>query len=146
MKNRIEGLGRLLGLLTVTFLLGGILAFAQGSDISGTYEGMVKHPGGPEAKLSLVLKSEGGKVTASATHGDKTVEATDGKFENGKLTLNFGNGRVLTAKIDGDKLTAHLADPDGAFYQGAYCDIMRAIDFGANARVAGQRTARQGQA
>jgi hypothetical protein len=111
-NNRIEGLGRLLGLLTVTFLLGGIVAFAQGTapDVSGTYEGMVKHPGGPEAKLSLVLKSEGGKITASATHGDKTVEATDGKFENGTLTLNFGNSRVLTAKIDGDKLTGEAVD------------------------------------
>jgi len=108
-KKRIERLSRLLGLLTITFLFGGIVAFAQG-DISGTYEGMVKAPGHPEAKLSLVLKSDGGKITANATHGDKTVTATDGKFENGTLTLNFGNGHILTAKIDGDKLTGEAAD------------------------------------
>ena len=33
-------------------------------------------------------------------------------------------------KIDGpDKLTWHLARPEGAYYQGAYADVMRAIDF-----------------
>jgi len=114
-KKRIEGLSRLrirLGPLTLTFLLGSVIAFAQGTapDISGTYEGVVKHPGGPDAKLSLVLKTEGGKITGSATHGEKTVGVTDGKFENGTLTLNFGNGRILTAKIDGDKLVGEAVD------------------------------------
>jgi cephalosporin-C deacetylase len=32
-------------------------------------------------------------------------------------------------KIDGDKLTSHLDQPEGAYYQGAYADVMRAIDF-----------------
>jgi cephalosporin-C deacetylase len=33
-------------------------------------------------------------------------------------------------KIDGpDKLTWHLAKPEGAYYQGAYADVMRGIDY-----------------
>lgn len=32
-------------------------------------------------------------------------------------------------KIDGDKLTMHAEQPDGAYYQGVYADMMRAIDF-----------------
>lgn len=32
-------------------------------------------------------------------------------------------------KFDGDKLTAQLDTPEGAYYQGAYADVMRAIDF-----------------
>jgi cephalosporin-C deacetylase len=32
-------------------------------------------------------------------------------------------------KIDGDKLTSNLDRPEGAYYQGAYADVMRAIDF-----------------
>ena len=32
-------------------------------------------------------------------------------------------------KMKGDKLTAKLDQPEGAYYQGAYADVMRAIDF-----------------
>ena len=74
MKNRINSSGFLtrLGLLTVTFLLGAIVALGQGAtaaDLSGTYEGVMKKPGAPEQKVSLELKSEDGKITGRATHG-----------------------------------------------------------------------------
>jgi cephalosporin-C deacetylase len=32
-------------------------------------------------------------------------------------------------KFEGDKLTAQLDKPEGAYYQGAFADVMRAIDF-----------------
>ncbi|TZF83273.1 prolyl oligopeptidase family serine peptidase [Pedobacter sp. BS3] len=32
-------------------------------------------------------------------------------------------------KIEGDKLTSHGEQPDGAYYQGCYADMIRAIDF-----------------
>lgn len=32
-------------------------------------------------------------------------------------------------KIDGDKLTSHGEQPNGAYYQGAYADMIRTIDF-----------------
>ncbi|HSE16134.1 MAG TPA: hypothetical protein VLB46_03730 [Pyrinomonadaceae bacterium] len=98
-------------LLTLTFLLGSIIAVAQPApaDISGTYEGMVKRPGATaEEKVSLALKSEGGKITGRATHGTMTAEVMDGKLENGKLTLNFGSDATFVAKVDGDKLVGDM--------------------------------------
>jgi hypothetical protein len=94
-------------LLTLAFLLGSVVAFAQTApaNISGTYEGMVKRPGATaEEKVMLELKSEGGKVTGRATHGTMTADVTDGKFENGTLTLTLGNDVKFVAKPDGDKL------------------------------------------
>lgn len=93
-------------LLTLTFLLGSIIAVAQTApDISGTYEGMVKRPGATaDEKVMLALKNDGGKITGRATHGTMTADVTAAKFENGTLTLNFGADAVMTVKVDGDKL------------------------------------------
>lgn len=94
-------------LLTLTFLLGSIVAVAQTApaNISGTYEGMVKRPGATaEEKVSLELKSEAGKITGRATHGTMVADVTDGKLENGTLTLSFGKDAKFVAKVDGDKL------------------------------------------
>ena len=99
MKNTIK-----LALLTVTFLLGSVVAFAQADSLTGKYEGLVKRPGAAEEKVSLELKSEGGKITGRAVHGDMTAEVTDGKLENGTLTLTFGKDQKFVAKVDGDKL------------------------------------------
>lgn len=105
MKMRINRIG----LLALTFLFGSIVAFAQGP--TGTYEGMVKVPNVGEQKLSLELKSEGSKVTGSAKHGDKTIAITDGKFENGTLTLVFDSkDHTFVGKVDGDKITGEAGD------------------------------------
>jgi len=98
-------------LLTLTFLLGSIVAMAQTApaNISGTYEAMVKRPGATtEEKVTLELKSDAGKITGRATHGTMTVEVTDGKLENGTLTLNFGKDAMFAGKVDGDKLVGNL--------------------------------------
>ena len=98
-------------LLTLTFLLGSIVAMAQTApaNISGTYEAMVKRPGATaEEKVSLELKSDAGKITGRATHGTMTVDVTEGKLENGTLTLNFGKDAMFVAKVDGDKLVGDL--------------------------------------
>ena len=97
-------------LLTLTFLLGSIVAFAQApQNLSGSYEGMVKRPGSTtEEKVSLELKSEGGKITGRAVHGTMTIEVTDAKLENGTLTLNFGKDAMFLGKVDGDKLVGNL--------------------------------------
>jgi hypothetical protein len=96
------------GLVILTFVLGTVTAFAQATapqDVSGTYEGMVKRPGATaEEKVSLELKSEGGKITGRATHGDMSAEVTEGKLENGTLTLNFGKDAKFVGKVDGDNL------------------------------------------
>lgn len=98
-----------LGLLTLTFLCGSIVAFAQGP--TGTYEGMVKIPDGTERKLSLELKTEGAKVTGRAKHGDKTIEISDGKFENGTLTLVFdAKDHTFVGKVDGDMIKGEAGE------------------------------------
>jgi len=99
-----------LTLLTLTFLLGSLVAFAQTPDLSGTYEGTVKMPNAPEGKVSIELKSEGGKITGQAHHGPKTIPITEAKFENGTLTLNFDKDHKYVAKVDGDKLVGEVSD------------------------------------
>ena len=101
---------RILSLLTLTFLFGGIVAFGQASapDLSGTYEGIVKMPNAPEGKVSIELKSDGGKITGHATHGPTTMDVTEAKFENGTLTLSFGKDHTFVGKVDGDKLVGEV--------------------------------------
>ena len=98
-------------LLTLTFMLGSIVAVAQTApaNISGTYEGMVKRPGATtEEKVSLELKSDAGKFTGRATHGTMSTDVTDGKLENGTLTLSFGKDASFVGKVDGDKLVGEV--------------------------------------
>jgi hypothetical protein len=97
-------------LLTLAFLLGSIAAFAQTpQNLAGTYEGMVKRPGAAtEDKVSLEVKTDGGKISGRATHGTMTIESTDAKFENGTLTINFGKDASFVGKLDGDKLVGNL--------------------------------------
>ena len=111
MKNTISELRSRLGLLTLTFLLGSIVAFAQGTpNVAGTYEGTVKMPNGQEGKVSLELKTEGGKITGRAIHGPMTVEITEAKLENNTLTLHFDKDHTFVAKVDGDKLLGEMSD------------------------------------
>jgi len=98
-------------LLTLAFLLGSVVVFAQdgSSNLAGTYEGMVKRPGATaEEKVSLELKTDGGKISGRATHGTMKIESTDAKFENGTLTLNFGKDASFVGKLDGDKLVGNM--------------------------------------
>ena len=90
-----------LALLTLTFLAGSVVAFAQGDALSGKYEGSVK---GPDEKVSLELKSEGGKISGRLMRGTATMDVTEGSVQDGTLSLNFGKDATLTAKVDGDKL------------------------------------------
>ena len=99
MKNTIK-----LALLTFTFLLGSVVALAQDS-LTGKYEATVKTPDAREVKITLDLKSESGKISGRVTLGNgSTADSVDAKLENGTLTLNFGNERMLVVKVDGDKL------------------------------------------
>lgn len=109
MKN--TNLRSRLGLLTLTFLLGSIVAFAQATpDLTGTYEGTVKMPNGQEGKVSLELKSENGKITGRAIHGPKTIEITEAKLEKSTLTIHFDKDHMYVAKVDGDKLVGEISD------------------------------------
>lgn len=93
-----------LALLTVTLLLGCVVAFAQG-DVSGKYEGSVK---GTDQKVSLDLKSEAGKISGRLTNGTNAMDVTEGTLKDDALTLSFGKGATLTAKVLGDKIVGDL--------------------------------------
>jgi len=110
MKNTTSKVRTPLGLLTLMFLFGSLVAFAQTPDLSGTYEGIVKIPNMPEGKVSIELKSEGDKITGQAQHGPKTIPITEAKYENGTLTLNFDKDHKYVAKVDGDKLVGEISD------------------------------------
>ena len=97
-----------IGLLALTFLFGSIVVFAQGP--SGKYEGTVKNPSGAEEKIALELKSEGVKVTGRAIHGDKSIDITEGKFENGTVTLSFGKDHSFVGKVDGDTIRGEATE------------------------------------
>ncbi|HEY9503290.1 MAG TPA: hypothetical protein VIR01_16770, partial [Pyrinomonadaceae bacterium] len=89
-----------LALLTFTFLVGSVVVLAQDS-LTGTYEGIVKTPDAREIKVTLELKSEGGKISGRVMHDNKALELIDGKLENGTLTLNFPGDRKMIAKVEG---------------------------------------------
>jgi hypothetical protein len=102
-------------LLTLTLLLGSLVAIAQTPDLTGTYEGIVKMPNAPEEKVSLELKNDGGKITGHAINGPKTIDITDAKLENGTLTLTFGKDHTFVAKVDGDKLVGEVTEGKAKF-------------------------------
>jgi hypothetical protein len=98
--------------LLLTFLLGATVAFAQAPapasapapatpDLSGKYEGTVKSP---EERVSLELKSEGGKISGRLQNGQTTLDSSEGSVKDGNLSLTFGKDASLSAKVDGDKL------------------------------------------
>ena len=101
MKNTIK----ILALLTLAFPLGSVVAVAQSGGLSGKYEGSVK---GPDEKVTLDIKSEGGKITGRLTRGATTADVTEGSIKEGILSLTFGKDVALTAKVDDDKLAGDL--------------------------------------
>jgi hypothetical protein len=107
--ERFSGLRTRLALLTLTFLLGSVAAFGQGTPapadtFSGKYEGVAKTAGAPDEKISLDLKNEAGKVSGRLTHGTASRDVTEGTLKDGTLSLTFGKEGSLTAKVQGDKL------------------------------------------
>ena len=88
--------------------IGAIATFAQ-SDVSGRYEGTAKSAGAADAPLTLELKNEGGKITGHLQVGSNSIEISEVKLSDGKLSMQLGppvaKDGVLTAKVDGDTLT-----------------------------------------
>ncbi len=98
--------------LTLTFLLGAIVAFAQGPEkLAGKYTGTVKAAAGAaEEKIVLELKSEGEKIKGTLVRSGGTLEATEVTLKDGALTLAFGKDVVLTTKrVDDNKMIGELA-------------------------------------
>ncbi|RYZ63085.1 MAG: hypothetical protein EOO14_00145 [Chitinophagaceae bacterium] len=90
------------------------------------------------AFLSLPVQGEGGTkpwpviVTAPGYGGDQQGVMLS-ECQRGYAILQvFPRGQGESAKLfkpGGDKLTSKLDAPEGAYYQGAYADVMRMIDY-----------------
>jgi hypothetical protein len=85
-------------------------AFSQTPPISvaGKYEGIAKVEGAADQKLTLDLKSDGGKISGQLVNGQTTSDISEGTLVADKLTLKLGaagKDGIVTAKIDGSKLT-----------------------------------------
>ncbi|GAA4749651.1 cephalosporin C deacetylase [Flavisolibacter ginsenosidimutans] len=90
------------------------------------------------AFLSLPVQGEGGAkpwpviVTTPGYGGDQQGVMLS-ECQRGYAILQvFPRGQGESAKyfkLSGDKLTSKLDAPEGAYYQGAYADVMRMIDY-----------------
>ena len=58
--------------------------------------------------ISLDVKNDAGKLTGHLQSGQASYDITEGNFRNGTLSLGFGKQAMLTAKVDGDKITGEL--------------------------------------
>ena len=91
------------------------------------------------AWFALPVQGEGGVkpwpvIVTAPGYGGTQQGVMLGECQRGYAILQiFPRGQGESAelwKIDGrDKLTWHAERPEGAYYQGAYADVMRAIDF-----------------
>ena len=72
-------------------------------------------------------------IVTAPGYGGEQQGVMLGECQRGYAILQvFPRGQGASAelsKIGGDKLTGKLDRPEGAYYQGAYADIIRAIDF-----------------
>ena len=95
---------------SLVIVLSSFGAFSQTTpnSVDGKYEGVAKVEGSADQKLSLDIKSEGGKISGQLLNGETTSDISEGTIVGDKLTLKLGaagKDGVLTAKIDGGKLS-----------------------------------------
>ena len=92
----------------LALVLSAVASFAQGDTLTGKYEGTAKVAGSADTQISLELKNEAGKISGRLMNGQTSIEVSEGGLVDGKLSLKLGaagKDGVLTAKVDGDKLT-----------------------------------------
>ena len=95
---------------SLVIVLSSFGAFSQTppNSVDGKYEGVAKVEGSADQKLSLDIKSEGGKISGQLLNGETTSDISEGTIVGEKLTLKLGaagKDGVLTAKIDDGKLS-----------------------------------------
>jgi len=94
--------------ILLALVLSAVASFAQGDTLTGKYEGTAKVAGSADAKISMELKNEAGKVSGRLMNGQTSIEISEGTFVDGTLALKLGAAAkdgVLTAKVEGEKLT-----------------------------------------
>jgi hypothetical protein len=103
----IRSFSRTAGLFLFTFVLGASVALAQDT-LSGKYEGTVKTAGAADEKVSLELKSDGGKITGRLMKGETAIDISEGVLAASKLSLKLGAAAkdgTVSAVVEGDKIT-----------------------------------------
>ena len=109
-RNHSQYTGVKFAFATLAVLLLSAVAFSQTPTISiaGKYEGIAKVEGSADQKLTLDLKSDGGKISGQLGDGQTTSDISEGTLVGDKLTLKLGaagKDGIVNAKIDGSKLT-----------------------------------------
>ncbi|HEX6043216.1 MAG TPA: hypothetical protein VFZ22_01905 [Pyrinomonadaceae bacterium] len=109
MKNTIERISRTrtVAIFALTLVLGASAAFAQDT-VSGKYEGMLKNTGGADEKVSLELKTDGGKISGRMMKGETTFDIAEGSLADSRLSLKLKDG-MINAVVAGDKITGDWA-------------------------------------
>lgn len=116
--TQLLGSSRLSLFFAVLFLTASVSVMAQTGNNStpvpsfdGKYEGTAKAADGSLLNVTFELKNEAGKVSGSANSGATTIKVSEGTLAEKKLTLKFeGRTGVLTATVDGDKITGEWVD------------------------------------
>jgi hypothetical protein len=103
----LRGLVRLLAVLM-------LVSMAWAAEAVGTWEGRSESG----ALIVLHLKTEGAKLTGTASVNGNEQPISDGRVEKDKLTFSipslYGNGTVaVTGTLDGDELRLSLEAPVG---------------------------------
>ena len=103
--------------LTILACLGILSSVALGADVTGEWFGVfhvVTPDGGKrDDKAVLILKQQGDEVTGSLGETEeKQFPFKKGKMNGNMLTIEMdGNPVLFTLKLDGNKLTGELRDP-----------------------------------
>ena len=110
-------------LASLLLLIAGLLSAA---DVTGTYTGTFRPEGGDESGAVLHLKQSGGEITGTAGPGeDQQWPIENGKIEGNKITAQLKNpdGPVLKLEltVDGNRITGDVLGTmaDGVFLSGA---------------------------
>ena len=109
-RNCSHSIGVRCAVLSLMVLLSSFVAFSQtpSNSVDGKYEGVAKVEGSADQKLSLDIKSEGGKISGRLMNGQMSSDISEGTIVGDKLTLKLGvaaKDGVVTAKVEGGKLS-----------------------------------------
>ncbi|HSE24124.1 MAG TPA: hypothetical protein VLB68_20825 [Pyrinomonadaceae bacterium] len=93
--------------LAILFFSGAAFSQTPSTSVAGKYEGVAKVEGAADQKLTLDLKSDGGRISGQLVNGQTTSDVSEGTLVGDKLTLKLGaagKDGIVTAKTDGSKL------------------------------------------
>jgi hypothetical protein len=122
---------RLLFLCAVLMMIFPSLHAFAATDVTGTWDGEFKMPGGGDSfQLSFTFKQDGTKVTGSISNpqGGDPIAITDGTIDGDKITFKVSfNGTTIThsGTVTGDDMKLTSKSDSGDF-PGGEIDLKRA--------------------